>query len=172
MEVLSQGDALQGGLAVPDWITHIAVAYSLAIIVKAEKRELVVFGALLPDIFKAFLPLGVIIGFGDNFFLGNYFAPFHTVLGVVLTSALLSTFFGTSRRVLPLILLGALSHLAIDSLLYPFGYTNWIFWPFFTFDVRGIMWPDSLLTPVVASSVCLLLVYFRGGFKDLRISIR
>lgn len=156
----------------PDWITHIAVAYSLALIVKVKKRELVVLGALLPDIFKAFLPLGAIIGYGDTFFLGNYFAPFHTLIGVILTSALLSTFFDAPRKILPLFLFGAFSHLAIDSLLYPFGYENWFFWPLFKFDAMGFIWPDSLLTPVVASSVCLILIYLRGGFEDLQIYIK
>lgn len=145
----------------PDWITHIAVAYSLAIIVKAEKRELVVLGALLPDLFKLFLPLGVIIGFGDIFFLGNYFAPFHTLLGVVLTSALLSTFFDAPRRVLSLFLLGAFSHITMDSLLYPFGYENWGFWPLFKFDAKGVIWSDSLLVPLTAVSVTLLLLFCR-----------
>lgn len=98
----------------PDWITHIAVAYSLAVIVNANRRELVVLGALLPDLFKLFLPLGVIIGFGDNFFLGNYFAPVHTFLGAV-------------------------SHLTMDSLLYPFGYKNWVFWPLLKFDAMGFI---------------------------------
>lgn len=147
----------------PDWITHIAVAYSLAVLLKVNQRELVVLGALLPDIFKIFLPLGIVIGFGEDFFLGNYFAPFHTFLGVVLTTGLLSTFFNTPRMIMPLFLLGAFSHLAMDSLLYPYGYENWTFWPFFTFEAKGVLWPDSLLVPLTAVAVALSLFY-----KDVR----
>jgi hypothetical protein len=146
---------------VPDWITHIAVAYSLALLVNIKRRELVVLGALLPDLFKIFLPLGTIFGFGNDNFLGNYFAPFHTVLGVTLTASLLSTFFKDSLRILPLFVLGAASHLFLDSLLYPFGKTIWFFWPFFTFDAGGFLWPDSLFTPLIAISVCLSFVLWR-----------
>lgn len=161
MEVFTERDALQGGLAVPDWITHVAVAYSLALLVNIKRRELVVLGALLPDIFKVFLPLGVIIGFGDDFFLGNYFAPFHTLLGVSLTSALLSTFFNAPKKVVPLFLLGAFSHLIMDSLLYPFGYENWVLWPFFTFAAKGIIWPDSLIAPILAVTSSIILIYIK-----------
>jgi hypothetical protein len=146
----------------PDWITHIAVAYSLALLAGVRRYELVILGALLPDLFKLFLPLGAVIGYGESFFLGNYFAPFHTFFGVLLTSALLSTFFAKAGKVFPLFLLGAFSHLAMDSLLYPYGYDNWVFWPLLRFGARGVAWPDNLLLPLAAVSIALLLSFYRG----------
>jgi len=141
----------------PDWISHIAIAYSLAVLLKIKRRELVVAGALLPDVFKAFIPLGALIGYGQTFFIGNYLAPLHTLLGVTLSALLVATFFQDMKKVLPLLLLGAYTHLSLDSLLYPFGYENWFLWPFFTFKSRGILWPDSLFTPLAASSIAITL---------------
>ena len=145
----------------PDWITHIAVAYSVAVLARIKKRELVVLGTLLPDIFKIFIPVGAFLGYGQAFFMGNYFAPFHTVLGVILSSTLVSTFFSDHRRVLTLLLLGAVTHLVMDSLLYPFGYENWFFWPFLTFEAKGVIWPDSFLTPLAAVTGAVALKLYR-----------
>lgn len=143
----------------PDWITHIAVAYSVAVLAGVRNRELVVLGALLPDVFKAFIPIGAYVGYGQVFFMGNYFAPFHTVLGITLSSALVSTFFPDPRKVLPLFLLGAGTHLIMDSLLYPFGYENWFLWPFLTFDARGFVWPDNIFNPLAALSILMLILW-------------
>ena len=145
----------------PDWVTHIAVAYSIAVLAGVKNRELAVLGALLPDTFKAFIPLGAYLGYGQLFFMGNYFAPFHTVLGITLSSALVSTFFPGSRKVLPLFLLGAATHLVMDGLLHPFGYENWFLWPFLTFEAEGIIWPDSLYNPVAALSILTLILWRR-----------
>ena len=145
----------------PDWITHIAVAYSVAVLAGVKKRELVVLGALLPDIFKVFIPVGAFLGYGQAFFMGNYFAPFHTALGVILSSTLVSTFFSDHRKVLTLLLIGATTHLIMDSLLYPFGYENWFFWPLFSFKTNGIIWPDSFKVTLAAISTALTLTILK-----------
>ena len=146
----------------PDWIAHIAIGYLLALICNKEK-ELVVLGALLPDIFKIFIPFAFLFGFGSESII-NFFAPFHTVVGVLITAVLISTFFSSGLKVLPLLLLGATSHLLLDSLQYPFGYENWFLWPLYI-GVKGFIWPDSMLPALISSSFCLLIALLKGEVK-------
>lgn len=143
----------------PDWITHIAVAYLITLLFGIRRyRSLVLFGALIPDISKSFIPF-LILGFDDGN-LNNFFAPFHTVFGVLLTSALTSTFFKLQwRRACFLILIGAGSHLLLDILVWPYGSKIWSFWPLLTIQGEvGFIWPDSILPAVISSLICVIVL--------------
>ncbi len=153
----------------PDWITHLGIAYLLARgLGIRENRGLVYIGALLPDLFKLFLPLGMLVGFAsDGFFIGNYFAPFHTVFGVLLSGLFVSSFFEEWRGSYRLIMLGAFSHLLADALLYPWGSSMWGLWPLWRGDLGiGIFWSDSVIPLAIVASLCVLVLAIRPERPD------
>ncbi|MEE8167799.1 MAG: zinc dependent phospholipase C family protein [Candidatus Hydrothermarchaeales archaeon] len=145
-------------------LTHLCVAYLLARgLGIRENRSLVYLGALLPDLFKLFLPLGMLVGFvSDGFFIGNYFAPFHTVFGVLLSGLFVSSFFEEWRDTYLLILLGAFSHILADIFLWPWSAIMWNMWPVWSGDLgTGIFWPDSVIPLAIAASLCALVLVTR-----------
>lgn len=137
----------------PDWTSHLLIAYIAINLLGIKKRKVVYIGVLMPDIFKVYIPLSAILGITDEVRL-NLFAPFHTVFGVLLTGLFISTFFVDWRKSYRLILLGALLHFSADLLLYPWGIEAWIFYPLWTGDLgTGFLWPDSLLIPIALLAI-------------------
>ncbi len=137
----------KGGGLVPDWISHILIGYIAINLLGIKNRKLVYIGVLLPDVFKVYIPISQIFGIESEIIL-NVFAPLHTVLGVLLTGLFVSSFFGEWRRAYALVLLGAFSHFAADSLLYPWGSDAIIFYPLWIGDPgTGIFWSGSVLPP-------------------------
>lgn len=137
----------------PDWTSHLLIAYIAINTLGTKKGKPVYIGALLPDIFKAYIPISEILGITDNFYL-NLFAPSHTVFGVIFSGLFISTFFADWRGSYKLILLGALLHFTVDLLLYPWGIETWIFYPLWRGDMgTGFLWSDSLLIPVVLLAI-------------------
>lgn len=146
----------------PEWTTHVCAAYLIARALKINKHStLVLLGAILPDAFKFFIPLGMLIGFGAHGnFISNFFAPLHTIFGVLLTGALASSFFNLEwRHAYSLVLLGISSHLALDLLIWPYGTKIWTLWPLVTWQSNlGFIWPDSVL-PAAVSLLAFIIVY-------------
>lgn len=142
----------------PDWITHLCFAYIISTIIGIkENRSLVYVGAVLPDICKLSILFGPFVGFTNA---DNFFFPLHTVLGVMLTGALISSLFRDLewKRAYKLVLIGAFSHLFLDSLLHPFGKTFWFFYPFWMDYVNfGIIWADSYVPAIISVSAVIII---------------
>ncbi|MEE8403207.1 MAG: hypothetical protein V3R93_05595 [Candidatus Hydrothermarchaeaceae archaeon] len=129
----------------PDWISHLLIGYIAINLMGIKNRKVVYIGTLLPDVFKIYTPISQIFGIESELIL-NFFAPPHTVFGVLLTGLFISSFFGEWRRAYALVLLGAFSHLAADSLLYPWGSDMWSLYPLWIGDLgTGIFWSGSPL---------------------------
>lgn len=141
----------------PDWISHICFAYILVTALGIKRNHIIVYiGAVLPDLFHFFI---LFVPFVGEPIAVNFFFPFHTVLGVLLTGAFVSSFFDIDWKMgYGLILFGAFSHLLLDSLMWPFGVNNWFFYPFFIFHMNGIVWPDSVLPAIVLVSVSIIIM--------------
>ncbi len=141
----------------PDWIAHIAFAFIISVILGfKENRSLMSLGAVLPDAFRLFIPFQPLAGFYGAI---NFFSPLHTLSGILLSSALVSSFFKPVpwRHAFALILLGATSHLFLDSLLFPYGKFYWFLWPLWTgFVGYGLIWPDSYLPTIILGSMGLI----------------
>lgn len=135
----------EGGKLVPDWISHLLVAYIAVNLLGIKNKRTVYIGALLPDVSKTYIPFSKIFGITSENLL-NLFAPFHTVFGVLLTGLFVSSFFVGWRRSYTLILLGALLHLTADIFLYPWGSDMWSLYPLWMGDLgTGVFWSDSVL---------------------------
>lgn len=145
----------------PDWITHISVAFLITLGIK-ENRSLVILGSVLPDAVK----FSFFLSFLSSF---NPFVVFHTALGTLLFAALLSTFFDTAwKRGFSLILLGSASHLLLDSLHGPYGDYYWFLWPIWTgYTNFGFIWHDSYLPALFSSSAALAALVYKRFYMIL-----
>lgn len=140
----------------PDWIAHLCVAYLLILLLGIKKyRSLVFVGAVLPDLMKVHLLFRSSAGYYPA---ANFFAPFHTAAGVLLTGALIASFLeGIEwKKGYALILLGAASHLVLDSLLYPYGRDMWYTWPLWLGCTNwGFIWSDSFYPAIIGLAVAI-----------------
>jgi hypothetical protein len=150
-----------------DWITHLCVAYIISCAFKFKQLYTFVFliGAIMPDLSKLYL-LGSL--FVDPYTALNIFLPFHTVIGVVLISAFITTMVRTKsivqKKLFIMLMSGGMLHLLLDLFLWPYGTYNIFLWPLWTGYVHtGFIWSDSiypaLITGVCAIAVCVVKKY-------------
>ncbi|MFB6202612.1 MAG: metal-dependent hydrolase [Halorhabdus sp.] len=123
----------------PDLLTHVLIGYVLGTLIARRTTEsapvmttVVMLGALLPDLTKIQL---LITDARMEAALGIPFAwrALHTLGGVLVTASVGALLVGPKmrRRVFLLLLMGAVSHLLLDSLLSkPSGYAAALWWPF------------------------------------------
>lgn len=121
----------------PDWVTHIVVAWTLCRILSFRFKEfnaantlIVITGALIPDIFKIVIGLQL---FGID--ATNYFEIFHIPSGSVIVAGMLSLFFPERKKAFLFLGLGVLTHYILDGilehvsggmyLLFPLSWWQW-----------------------------------------------
>ena len=122
-----------------DWMAHVAFAFILCALLSLKwpvfggrNTVLVMIGALLPDIFKLYLPLQVI-----GVHAQDSLALFHIPIGTALVCGLCALLFEQRIRVRVFLLfaLGMVTHYALDvilisvgggvALLYPLSWNTW-----------------------------------------------
>ena len=145
----------------PDWITHVLVAWSLATLLGFRFKQfnqpnvaIVMLGALIPDIFKITL---ISSSFGIN--LNSFLTPIHLPIGSLLIGAIISLFFVKRKLIFLFLALGIGTHYALDLLMFSGGME--IFYPFSTlkFQIGIISVTDinaSVLSIILASIVFLV----------------
>lgn len=117
---------------VPDWIVHICVAYLVCRILyfkyplfNSANTTLAMVGALLPDIIKLqiiFSQIGI-----D---LTDFLPVFHIPITSFLMAGVISLFFENKKIAFLFLVIGAISHFAMDSLLVDIGEGMYLFFPF------------------------------------------
>lgn len=114
-----------GGRVVVDWMAHVAFVFILCALLALKwplfggrNTVLVMIGALLPDIFKLYLPLREI---WDS--AGDALALFHIPIGSLFVCGLCALFFeeGTRWRAFLLFALGMATHYLLDVILISVG---------------------------------------------------
>lgn len=148
----------------PDWLTHILVVWSLCTVLGFRYKEftsgntaLAMLGALLPDAVKIAIPLQFLTGYD----LSVLFTTLHTPLGSSLLAAMLGLLFKDKKSAFLFLLLGILTHFALDLLmsyysggiylLYPLSWTQWQIGVISTVDYK-----ISLLAIVISIYVYLV----------------
>ncbi len=123
----------------PDWVAHIAVAWTLCRILSFKYKEfdaantmLVITGALIPDFSKLILVFKV---FGMD--LSEYLSVIHIPTGSVVVAGMLSLLFHDKKKTFMFLGLGIVTHYALDMilehvsggiyLLFPFSWWQWQF---------------------------------------------
>ncbi|OEC86068.1 MULTISPECIES: metal-dependent hydrolase [Methanobacterium] len=122
----------------PDWITHLLAAWMICTILSFKYKQInpaytvvCMAGALIPDLFKVVIPLGFM-----GFKMENYLMPVHLPIGSLIIACIFTLFFKENRKlVLSLLVLGVMTHYALDlllinlgggmALLFPLSWTKW-----------------------------------------------
>jgi hypothetical protein len=121
----------------PDWVTHIVVAWTLCRVLSFKFKEfnsantlIVITGALIPDISKVVLGLRL---FGID--ASDYFATIHLPTGSIIVAGIVSLLFPEKKKAFLFLGLGLLTHYTLDILLehvsggilllFPFSWWQW-----------------------------------------------
>ena len=121
----------------PDWVTHIVVAWTLCRVLSFKFKEfnsantlIVITGALIPDISKVVLGLSL-LGIDAS----DYFATIHLPTGSIIVAGIFSLLFPEKKKAFLFLGLGILTHYILDSLLehvsggiyllFPFSWWQW-----------------------------------------------
>ena len=121
----------------PDWIAHIAVAWTLCTVLGFKYKQfnqgnaaIAMLGSVVPD----FIKISIITEY-----LGvatwDFITPIHLPLGSVIIAAMMSLFFKERKVVFLFLTLGIITHYALDLLetdlsggmylLYPLTWNQW-----------------------------------------------
>lgn len=120
----------------PDWVTHVAVAWTLCRVLSFKYKEfnsantlIVITGALIPDISKVALGLRL-LGIDSD-----YFATIHVPTGSLIVAGIFSLLFPEKKKAFLFLGLGILTHYILDGLLehvsggmyllFPFSWWSW-----------------------------------------------
>ncbi len=149
----------------PDWIAHLSFAYIIAAALRIKHKELVVIGAMIPDIAILWGAALIVTGADrTTIFLSGL--PFHSLLfGVLLSGAIgIFLFTGISAKArTALLAIGMVSHLALDGImLYTIaGVRPLIPLSYMRMDVLNILPSQSPLPAVVlgAVAIAVFLIY-------------
>jgi hypothetical protein len=144
----------------PDWVTHIGTAYLGVCIAGVREVQLVLLGAILPDVV---LPLFVLIDLWHlpvSLELFAYLLSFHTLTIVLLLAGAVSVLYMQSVRCFLLICCGAATHFILDTFETVIDCGMRVFAPFsFRWWSPGWLAPGRALSGVllIVSSVALTL---------------
>jgi hypothetical protein len=161
---------LKGEKEMPDWITHIAVAYTLCTLLGIRYKQfntantvLVMVGAVIPDMVK----VGMIFDF-FNMGIWDYIRPIHLPIGSFIIITILALLFKEKKSVFLFLLLGVITHFGLDLLLIGWGIT--LFYPFYwgQWQLGLVATDDYILTfiSLVLALVAYLLSRRYGKFSD------
>lgn len=121
----------------PDWVTHIAVAWTICRILSfkyedfnAANTMIVITGALIPDFSKVILVFKML-----SVDLSEYLSIIHIPTGSVIVAGMLSMLFPDKKKTFLFLGLGILTHYCLDMLLehvsggiyllFPFNWWQW-----------------------------------------------
>ncbi|MCE5213849.1 MAG: metal-dependent hydrolase [Methanobacterium sp.] len=117
----------------PDWITHIAVAYTLCALLGLKYKQfntpntvLVMIGAVIPDLVK----VGMIFDYlGSG--VWEYIWPLHLPIGSLIITTIMALLFKEKKSAFLFLLLGMVTHFGLDLLLENVGGGIILFYPFY-----------------------------------------
>jgi membrane-bound metal-dependent hydrolase YbcI (DUF457 family) len=141
----------------PDWITHIGVAWlaSTSVSLPRRERKLVLLGSVLPDCYKLLLfPMGSLGLIGAGAYVELFFEPFSSLLGAFFLCMFAASLCeGELRHSFVLLSSGSLSHLLLDILLYS-GPMLLIPLSWRSFEL-GLLWSENPAPAIVVATAVL-----------------
>ena len=155
----------------PDWVTHILVAWMVCTILSLKYKQInpaytvvCMAGALIPDIYKIVIPLGLAGIHAETFLMS-----FHLPAGSLILAGIFTLFFKEKKKlVLLLLVLGVATHYALDLLIINFNGGIYLLFPFswsyWQFDII----PDDDYIITIASILAALGVYLILFFVNNR----
>ena len=103
----------------PNWLIHLAAAWIIAEIFNLkEYRSVFLLGAVLPDAKTFAMALAPFTGITNAYALA---VPVHTPAGTALLSVFTASLFNEKFKIIfSLLIIGALTHFALDLTMYPY----------------------------------------------------
>ena len=159
----------------PDWITHLLVAWMICTILSFKYKQInptytvvCMVGALIPDVYKITIPLGVMGIHAENLLM-----PLHLPVGSLIIAAIFTLFFKEQKKlVLSLLVLGVATHYVLDLLLinlnggmvmlFPLSWDTWS-----VNVVPNDDWHITLLAMGLAVVVYFVSYWFKNRKNDL-----
>lgn len=115
----------------PDWITHILVAWTIGTILGFKFKQfnsaniaLFIVGSLVPDIIKITMIFDY-LGIG----LSKFFIPLHTPIGSLIIATIFSFFFKEQKVALFFLIGGMFTHYMLDLLLFDLNGGIYLLYP-------------------------------------------
>jgi len=155
----------------PDWLTHIPVAWTACKILGFKYRQfdgegtsIAMLGSIIPDIIKISVPLES-LGIID---VWDYIMPVHMPVGSLIIAGIISLFFRDKKMVFIFLVFGIVTHFSLDLLLTYVSGGIYLFYPFSwdTYQLRLISTVDyniTILAILAALFVYLLSYYMERG---------
>ena len=150
----------------PDVLTHLLIGVSLVILIRPKgsraEQMLIIVGALLPDVER---PVTWALNAVGVDWIGLTSAT-HSILGVIVLSYVAAACFAlddiTFRGKFALVIIGCISHLLLDMLMYPWSeYGLYLFYPVKLAVSFHLVWPDWWLFPTLGSIVLIITCFLR-----------
>jgi hypothetical protein len=135
----------------PDWVTHLGMAYVAARVVRVQEVSLVLLGAVLPDVMVPALILKGWLNLPLSWNVYAYLAPFQSLTMVSLFALAIALLHKRPGYCFLLVLGGALTHFALDVLETDFDCGVRVFYPF-----SFLTWAPGWLTSGSVLSLLLL----------------
>ncbi len=154
----------------PDWMVHVAVAWTLCRILRFKYPQfnpantvLVMVGSIFPDAIKISI-LSDLMGYD----LWNYIYVFHLPLGTFILAGIASLFFREKKTAFLFLSLGIVTHYALDLLLIQVGYGMYLFYPvsWMGFALNLVPSDDYYIT--IVALVMALVVYLVSDWIETK----
>jgi hypothetical protein len=147
----------------PDWITHLGIAYGGTRLIDVDDFRPVLLGAILPDVTRFavilidFFHLPAIATF-------TYLIPFHSLLITAIMAMAIALLFNKPLSYWRWLMLGALIHFALDEMEGPIGCGSTTFYPFYYGRPISLWWDNGFIDTAIicVALVILILGLFRG----------
>ncbi len=145
----------------PDVLTHLLVGASIAIVYRRNgpriEQMLIILGAVLIDIERPFSWLLA----GTSLEWISLGQAFHSILGAVVLAYFAAACFQINgldfNSVFKLILIGCISHLLLDMVMYPWAeYGLYLLYPLQLALSFNLLWPDLWWYPILGVTLLLL----------------
>jgi len=155
----------------PDWVVHVAVAWSLCRILRFKYPQfnqpntvLVMVGSVFPDALKVSILFELM---GQDWW--DYIYVVHLPIGSFLLAGIAALLFQKKKEAFLFLSLGIITHYALDLLLIQMGYGMYLFYPasWMGFTMNLVPNDDYYIT-IVALFIALV-VYVLSEWKERKI---
>ncbi|MHA1229803.1 MAG: metal-dependent hydrolase [Candidatus Helarchaeota archaeon] len=174
-------------IKIPDWVAHICTAYIIIWLISKTKFDnklkryysIFILGNLIPDLERPFSYLIKFLFSNQQELLEFWYSiissMFHTIIGVIILSLFLSSFFPKEdwKKISIVFFLGGIGHLLLDMVMYPWQGLGLslldpipLEQPNFSWH---LVWPGSFLPMIISSIIASILIlidliFFRRFF--------
>lgn len=157
----------------PDWITHLGIAYLLGRLIKIRDIRLLLLGSVLPDIAR----LTYLSRISDlsEISLIALLEPLHSPLIIVLMSLAIALLNQKPKAAFLILAFGSSIHLLLDMVVSAFGYPRLLLYPLSYKAFAINLFPHESIFSILLigiSSIALFHAIFTKKRKDTKFSLK